>query len=316
VDVFVPYSTDYVNFLTELQKVVDSKDMVPTSSQYTELKKLANSEDDDDAYVLSLLRQENNKDYTLSILSKKAPKLIKMTLNQEIQPGQSVTVDKMKFCKAHSSNTANMEEIKRSISSGAPHCLAYKKNQDVMTVTCKTNTEVSVELNGPAGSTTGGLDMAICKCAAENREFKQNGKFVDIDDKAVHFSELGNHARGTCLREKDGTFDEKHKVEGCVPNKIFHTPVMVRGDSQSELVMMKAIQEGGAIAVSFATTDSFMKFDGQGVWDIKEGESLDGGHAILFFGWGEENGKKFWWGTFSFIISFIFHRIKSRVANV
>merc|ERR1711865_961131 len=33
-----------------------------------------------------------------------------------------------------------------------------------------------------------------------------------------------------------------------------------------------------AIAVSFATTPSFMAFDGKGVWDIKE------------------DGKKFWWG--------------------
>ena len=313
-ELLVPFSTDYVNFLNELKKVLDSKEMVPTSSQYTELKRLAEEEDSDDATVLSLLRQESNKAYTLQILSPEG-EYIKMTLNQEIEPGQSVTVDNMRFCEAHSSYTTNMEEIEDSTDSGEPHCLAYKKDKDVMTVTCKTNTEVSVELSGPAGSTTGGLDMAICKCASENREFKQNGKSVDIDEKAVQFSELGNGARGTCLREEDGTFDEKHKVEGCVPNKIFHSPVTVRGDSQSELVMMKAIQEGGAIAVSFATTDSFMNFDGKGVWDIKEGESLDSGHAILFFGWGEENGKKFWWGTFSFNFSFYFHRVKSRVVS-
>ena len=119
-------------------------------------------------------------------------------------------------------------------------------------------------------------------------------------EKAVRFSELGNHARGTCLREKDGTFDEKHKVEGCAPNKIFHSPVKLRGAALSELVMMKAIQEGGAIAVQFATTESFMNFDGKGVWDMKEGDTFDGNHVILFFGWGEEDGKKFWWGTFQF----------------
>ena len=80
--------------------------------------------------------------------------------------------------------------------------------------------------------------------------------------------------------------------------------------------MMKAIKEGGAIAVNFMTTDSFMNFDGKGVWDIKEGESLDSGHAILFFGWGEENGKKFWWGTFCFNFCFYFHRVKSRVDTI
>ena len=223
-----------------------------------------------------------------------------MALNEPIKPGQAVTVDHMKFCETHPDDTTNMEEIEDSTDSGEPHCLAYKKDKDVMTVTCKTNTEVSVELSGPAGSTTGGLDMAICKCAAENREFKQNGKSVDIDEKAVQFSELGNGARGTCLREEDGTFDEKHKVEGCAPNKIFHSPVKLRGAALSELVMMKAIQEGGAIAVQFATTESFMNFDGKGVWDMKEGDTFDGNHVILFFGWGEEDGKKFWWGTFQF----------------
>lgn len=109
--------------------------------------------------------------------------------------------------------------------------------------------------------------------------------------------ELGNHARGICKRETDGSFGEAHKVEGCTPLDVFHSPVTVRANTQSEHVMMEAIQDGGAIAVSFATAPSFMHFDGEGVWNLEKDEKLAGGHAILFFGWGEESdGTKFWWG--------------------
>ena len=49
--------------------------------------------------------------------------------------------------------------------------------------------------------------------------------------------------------------------------------------------------------MSMETYQSFFDFDGNGVYDADGTETSKGGHAILFFGWGEEaDGTKFWWG--------------------
>ena len=80
-------------------------------------------------------------------------------------------------------------------------------------------------------------------------------------------------------------------------HNIFHSPVDIAGRTQSERIMQKAIMEGGAIVVGMYVVDSFSKFTGEGIYDKKPWERIDHrkGHAITLIGWGNENGKKFWW---------------------
>jgi hypothetical protein len=61
--------------------------------------------------------------------------------------------------------------------------------------------------------------------------------------------------------------------------------------------MQKNIMEGGAIQGTIYVVNSFKKFEGEGIYDKKPWEQKDPkmGHAITLFGWGRENGKKFWW---------------------
>ena len=58
---------------------------------------------------------------------------------------------------------------------------------------------------------------------------------------------------------------------------------------------MREIMNLGAIYVSMKCAKSFMfHADDSIVQPYKEGETGKA-HAVVFFGWGEENGQKFWW---------------------
>ena len=186
------------------------------------------------------------------------------------------------------------------VKSKHPHCIAKltkAHTNDGFTVTCKSSPGVQAVLDGEKDTVVGGIDLGLCACAVNQREYKVNGQKLNDGNVDVRFSELGNHARGECQRNKQtGAFTFKDQRCGTVHN-IFHSPVEVRGDTQTEEIMMKQIIKGGAISVGFSTTPSFMAFEGgDKIWDIKATDTVDGGHAVTLFGWGEDNGKKFWWG--------------------
>jgi len=260
--------------------------------------------------------------------SGKRSKLKIMSLDTEIPPGGTVDVD-MVWCKnRHPTNEHNMQNVVAE-AGGEPSCLA-KFNDDhtvdeKFTVSCSTDAANKVALSGPKGETVGGIDNSICECPLARRVYEKNGQvYKPAEAKVPSFTQLGKHTNGECHRtqSKGGTFNFKEAhASGCGKvHNVFHTPVMTRGASLSEEKMMRAIMKGGAIAVSFSTTASFMAFDGQGVWEPTPTESMDGGHAILFFGWGVDasTGTKFWWAKNSWgpAPAAIFKFVRGKVSMV
>ena len=65
---------------------------------------------------------------------------------------------------------------------------------------------------------------------------------------------------------------------------------------KDEEEMMKDIYLFGPIVTGFDVYDDFYTFDAKkDIYEHISGGVLTGGHAIEIVGWGEENGKKFWW---------------------
>jgi len=303
IDVWVEPTPEYVEFMNGMHDAVLESTSEVSGEYKAELKRTGIG------YSIATLRRYKKQvaPWLASRYTKyTAPMLHKMTLNTEIQPGDTVSVD-MIWCKnRHPSNQYNYENIAKKSGSSA-NCLVkfnegYKK-EDKFTVSCSSPSIPKIDLYGPKDETMGGVDNSICECPVERRVYEKSGqKYVPAQkNRRPTFTQLGNHALGECHRtqSKGGAFNfPKHIQSGCgKTHNIFHSPVMVSGSTQSEVGMMKAIMENGAISVGFKTTPSFKAFKGVGVWDVKPNEKSVGGHAIVLFGWGVDgdSGQKFWW---------------------
>ena len=235
-------------------------------------------------------------------------KLKRMKLSAPIPAKSTVSVDDMDWCKnRHPSNLHGMDNVKQKKDS-EPHCLVHLHQDQTsggkLRVSCSSNPDGGfVELEGPKGGIVGGVANMVCECPVDQLHYTKNGKQVHFTNANLppSFLQLGNEARGVCHRSKssgDFDFEGSDTSPTCGEvHHIFHSPVSVSGVTQSEVGMMRAIMEGGAISVGFSTTDSFMHYEGEpSVYAPKKDEKFDGGHAMTLFGWGEEKtGEKFWW---------------------
>jgi hypothetical protein len=315
-EVFQPPNPKYKTFMSELKKdILDNKKEVLSDAQNNEIKRLIGSlspyyATKDAKFLLGFLRKL--KTMTEKLITAK-DKLVKISLDAPIQPGETVSVDEMRWCQPSHRNNRNYNKgsiVELEYKKGTDaHCIAKLKSDapDGVTVSCSagmaalTSTEPKVLLKGSKGASFGGVNKGLCECTYDARRYQIGEKNISPDEgmKMVAFSELGNSARGTCHREKStGAFDFanlKKKKCGKVHN-IFHLPITVMRHTQSERIMMEAILEGGAISANFLVTPSIMKHDGSGIWKPMPHDTLGSGHAIVLFGWGEENGQKYWLG--------------------
>jgi hypothetical protein len=296
VDVWNRPSKDYAHFMKGVQSAVfGTPQKTLTAPQAKEIRRILTSKypsyaSRDDAGILSLYR---GNPWTTAWLGPK-DKLVRMTLAAPIGAGETVSVDSMAWCnRYHPSNKHGMDNVV-SEKASEPSCIGKLAKDIHDGTTVKAPGMASpLSLAGERGALIGGLDNKLCTASVDRLQYS-NG---NVGAGSVKFHQLGSNALGECHRDRSGAFHAPagHQACGKVHN-VFHSPVKVKGNTQSERVMMQAIMDGGAISASFATTGSFMHFDGKGVYDMEAGEQLDGGHAIVLFGWGEENGKKFWWG--------------------
>ena len=302
VDIWVKPSEEYVSFINSLEAAIYESDAAElTADQRAGMKALGL---DYGKHTLKAYPHIVKPHMAKRIPVELRDNLVRMERAAPIAPGATVSVDSMRFCaNLHPSNKYNFVNVEKN-KGGEPHCLVKfnvaAPESAGLKASCTTHPGAKVALHGPVGEIVGGIENDLCQCAVKNLVFEKNGAVFDFDDAkdTPSFSELGSHARGTCRRNRaTGAFNFKNGGGCGKVHNIFHTPVGVSGDTQSERLMKKAIMSGGAISVSFATTDSFMHFDGEGVYDMEPGEELDGGHAVVFFGWGvESDGTKFWWG--------------------
>ena len=168
-------------------------------------------------YDTKVLRYDQYEGLVKGMLATNIPiqlsdKLVWMKLGEKIAPGETVTTDRMDWCKAHSSNTKNMNTIEAK-TGGKTQCLAKlnreEKEGDKFTVECKSDVSYKATLSGPEGAIIGGIDVSICECPVSKLVYHRKGEEVSLSENvAPMFHEVGKEARGKCMRSKeDGEFD-------------------------------------------------------------------------------------------------------------
>jgi hypothetical protein len=126
-------------------------------------------------------------------------------------------------------------------------------------------------------------------------------KGLDVGDhQLIKFHMTGKASLGECHRSGHGEEFVAQNVKDkkkCRTHKMFSTPFKVYGKAQTEEVMKRAIMKLGAIDVTYRVPKSFSRWHGPDVYPGPNSNEVSAGpHASVLFGWGEENGKKFWWG--------------------
>ena len=303
-------SQGYKNFMAALRKAVLLSTAPLSPPQEREFRRIARKANPawttrSIGYLLAEFRRQKNRKWAETLLTAPAFRIFDMPLSEPIGPGETVATDTTSWCL-----NKDYEHIETELPT-EPHCIArltVPHLGDAFSASCRgEKVGDPIVLSGDAGALLAGV-QGVCHCSAEQRVYTIKGKVAPHGDQDVTFSELGTHARRECQREKatgefasrdplpDKADDKCRKV-----HKIFHTPVTVSGVTLSEEKLMRAVFDGGAIAIGVRVTDSFLHFtpgDGSKIYDVPVmNEPMVGYHAMLVFGWGEEDngGKKFWW---------------------
>ena len=313
IDVWNPPSKNYVRFVDTLRDAVTTPGELLTPSQKRELRRIAGDHSADlatldDAAILKTMRRPANANLVKQLLGKPKDKLVQMKLAVPLAGYKTVAVDNDKWCETDSSKTRTWEAFRSNGASAVcmgkmNYDISKKRGYSVMPKEYLFSKALAVE--GDEGTLIGNVDKEFCSAVVSElaywrgRSFR--GKKLRVGShQLIQFHEVGGkNNKGQCHRDKLGDrFNPPKGLEEkeCKTHKIFSTPVKVVGEAQTEAVMMRAIMELGAIDVTFETPKSFMHWTGPGVYPGPSPGEEDAPHAAVLFGWGEENGKKFWWG--------------------
>ena len=134
------------------------------------------------------------------------------------------------------------------------------------------------------------LDKCIPYDLKNNLYYKPINEFQNIQD--LPFCEtIASPYYDMCY---NWYFDPRSPQFQGTPARFFRISSFYKLKNEEE--MMKDIYLYGPIVSGFDVYDSFYTFDPtKEIYEYDGKGVLTGGHAIEIVGWGEENGKKFWW---------------------
>jgi len=212
----------------------------------------------------------------------------------KLQSLQEALMNDKTFCTCPTESRINFEHVKTLL----------KSKKEPLQCIVETNSPVEVKCSNLVSSFASSgtfvlSDMRICRCPKEDQ--------VNFDKVKVYEKGYGHLEQ--CRRETN-------TLACSSPRKLY--------DSQrvsGEMEMMTVIYESGSIAVSVDVYSDFQKrYDGKSIYQLPskvfdaeqsakltkaERDACDsdvdcayylGGHALVLFGWGVENGIKYWLG--------------------
>ena len=317
IDVWVKPSHDYVKFMDKLRRAVSNPSASITAAQSRELRRIVTKysaalASKDDAYILKLLRSPGAKKFTLQVLGAPGPKLVKEKLAGELQANTVISIDNVQWCNAPPNSRHNFGGLAQTGEKNGDICMAkmamsissYKRKPLWIRPESTSRPSTRLRVKGKKGDIIGNVNPLFCKNLVDEFVYEYGTwsmKEIDMGNHEIikfHRTGAGKKSQGECHRNKNSgafvPYGKKDKTCGKVYN-IFHTPVKVNGKAMSEAIMMREIMNHGAIYVTMEVTRSFhYHTDDSIVQPYREGETAQI-HAVVFFGWGEENGQKFWW---------------------
>jgi hypothetical protein len=205
-----------------------------------------------------------------------------------------------RWCTCPKEMRSGFENVEILVAKVKTECKAKKMVKGAASLICNDKMKINRVANAKASDKIGTMynfgedGMDFCRCAHDHRSMRPSGAFELFEDGR------GATKTETCLRNPSGTLNKQKMSrlmaksgQPCEIKNFFHTPIDAGGFT-SELLIQHAILDGGPIVASLQAYDDLSNFDGKGVYSISSSAKPSGGHAVVIFGWGVENGIPFW----------------------
>jgi hypothetical protein len=314
IDVLAPPSHEYVKSIHALRQAVSHPSPSLTPVQTRELRRLvkehapAHGSESDEA-ILNFAKAPENKKKVLAVPK---PKLMRAKLAGSIGAGVVVSIDNAQWCSAGDGERHNFRQLQETNKGDDGVCMGkmmhtlytYGRRREPVQVSPEEITFTNIPVKGKKGTVFGNVDSRFCDNSAD-RLYYQYGRYrkkaLNMGGfELMKFYRTGSDSRGLCHRKRltgeFEPFDQTNKDTCGKVHKIFHNPVKIYSKSLTQAAMMREITRLGAVEAVMDTTHGFAAIsDDRIVQPFEKGDPMLGEHSVAVFGWGEENGQKFWW---------------------